>query len=212
MSAAFRALKKSLKLARTFGGKVRDEVGRSSRTLFQQTARALDKHSRPLNRFVHPGDLPYSAAENVARDLAQLGDRFAATGVEWVRLPGLSRFRPTVVVDVSQKNEVLSVIEALRTLEGWRIRYFDTSGRHITSAVAERLKVGAVATGRAHFSSGGIEISSPDEDIMVEFWDRLPADVPRDDGSTYEAGTLRRGIQKRGPWLSTSPLTNGLLA
>lgn len=199
MSAPFRVLKKSQSFVGTFGRKVREEARRSARSLFQQASRALDKHSRPLNRYVHPSDLPYSAAANVANDLSVLDDRFTGAGVEWVRLPGLSRFRPTVVVDVSQKNEVLSVVEALRTLEGWRIRYFDTSGRHITSAAAGRLKVGAVATGRAHFSSDGIEISSSDEDIMVEFWDRLPADVPRDDGTTYETGTLRRGIQKRGP-------------
>lgn len=186
-------------LARSLGRKVRSEVSRVGRNLYTQTSRALDRNSRPGFRHVHPADTSYSAARNVERNLALLGKSFTGVGIDWVRLPRLSRFRPIIVVDAAFTDNVVSAVDALRVEDGWRIRYFDTAGRHITSAASRRVKLGALGACRAYFSAEGVEISSWGEEVVIEFWDRLPADVPRDDGTTYEEGTLRRGIQKRGP-------------
>lgn len=198
MSSATRLLQASGRFALRTVKRITADAKRSTRKFVADTAKSLDRGARPGLRYVHPAGSPYVAADNAMRNLDTIAQKLAAADIEWVQLPQLSRLRPRIVVDSVHTPKVIEIVEELQAREGWRRRLVDLNNRSVTTRAARKIRLGAVAAGRAYFSSGGTEVSTHAEQVTIEFWERVGEDEPRADGTTYVPGTLRRGIQARG--------------
>lgn len=141
----------------------------------------------------------FDALRNVQQNLQMVRSRLTAHGVEFVQLPQISRFQPILVVS---ERSALAVIEAARTLprsEGWKLRIVGRNSRSmsVAGATSKPAQIRRFYLERRITDLGGITLSTPSEQVVIEPWQVLGAGVERVDGDTHIPGTLHRKILKR---------------
>lgn len=137
----------------------------------------------------------YDARHEQKVSLNAVRAALADASVEFVELPRLSAFSPTLVVGDSQAAAVVAAMTAPSPHhERWTVRYSDTRGRTVSARRALRNPpaVAAIHCRRHWDAPNERDLSTGAETVTVEVWEELGAGVPRADGSVHVRGTLRR--------------------
>ncbi|SMX71614.1 Stealth protein CR4, conserved region 4 [Brevibacterium sp. Mu109] len=137
----------------------------------------------------------YDARRMQDLSLRAVRDALTNASVQYVELPRLSHFGPTLVVCDSQSAAALAAVAGLlSSRQRWTIRCADARG-HVVSARRARGRpqaLAAVECRRRWIAANGRDLTTPAEAVTIEFWEELGAGVPRADGSVHLPGTLRR--------------------
>jgi hypothetical protein len=144
----------------------------------------------------------YDARRSLAESLTAIRRALGSAGLEFVELPRLSFFAPTVVVDSEFSRPALRALTTLRCSDAhrskmkspWTIRYFTSDGSEISARNGENHpdRIAAITCLRHQSAANGRELSTTALTVTVELWQSLEQDHPRADGATHIAGTLHR--------------------
>lgn len=145
-----------------------------------------------------PTAVEYDARRAQADSLDIIRRRLDDRGVDFVELPRNGAFAPTLICGVDDTRRALTALTDLcrnadRDAE-WKGSYCSVNGIALAPKTAEKNagEVAAMRLLRRVFAPNGRELSTSDQTITVEFWERLGPGVPRADGGTHLPGTLRR--------------------
>ncbi len=146
----------------------------------------------------------YDAREEQSQALAAVRTVLADAGIEFVELPRLSHFRPTLVVDEKNTEAVLTALltwlrartdwNESEARENWTIRYRNVRGTKLSLRTVRNRpdKVGSVTCLRRRHAANGRELTTPEQTLTVEMWKKTGDDTPRTDGAYHLPGTLLR--------------------
>ncbi|WP_413333817.1 stealth family protein [Brevibacterium sp. GP-SGM9] len=148
----------------------------------------------------------FDARAEQRRSLASVRDALSVAGVDFVELPTLSSFSPTLVTDADY---AAPTIEALMSRLGtsddgerdspehsddWRLGVRSSEGAEVSLGRARRRPgtVTAIVCQRHIIAPNCRELSTSAQKVTVEFWDCAGSAVPRADGGAHLPGTLIR--------------------
>ena len=156
------------------------------------------RRGRSVHTVVERG---YDAHQAVAHNQRRVMQTLDARRIEYVRLPSLSPFKPVFATRLDDLPATLDALAALPAEEGWELRLENERRRNITMTSAHRSPhhVFRIIVTRPIISPSGHLMSTPQEHVLIEPWQRLIEGEPRADGSTHAPGTLQRRIERRGP-------------
>lgn len=122
--------------------------------------------------------------------------------IEFVELPRLSYFSPTLVIDSEFSLQALQAIAAMRDCESgsgaekssWTVRYFTADGSEIAARKVNRhhSRIASITCLRHHIAANDRDLSTSALTVTVELWDRLGHDQPRADGASHIGRTRHR--------------------
>lgn len=143
----------------------------------------------------------YDACEEQQQSLAEVRDVLVDNGIEFVELPRLSNFGPTLIVDTQDAHTACtSLIDSLQNLTtfdhktAWTIRLRNVRGAKLTDKTAKRSpdRVGSVTCLRHRYAPNGRELTTQAQTVTIELWRRATTDDSRADGGNHLQGTLLR--------------------
>lgn len=144
----------------------------------------------------------YDARRSQLESLEAVRDALCAAHIEFVELPQLSLFSPTLVVDSEFSLSAHRAISAIRdsdaggdgTRSSWTVRYFTADGSALGTRKAEKnpARIASIMCLRHQIAANDRDLATPALKVTVELWDRLGDDKPRADGAVHIAGTLHR--------------------
>src|SRR5699024_8663232 len=171
----------------------------------QKWQRSIARRGRALPRSGLPSVLSsYDAREEQSQALAAVRTVLADAGIEFVELPRLSHFRPTLVVDEKNTEAVLTALltwlrartdwNESEARENWTIRYRNVRGAKLSLRTVRNRpdKVGSVTCLRRRHAANGRELTTPAQTLTVEMWKKTGDDTPRTDGAYHLPGPLLR--------------------
>lgn len=143
----------------------------------------------------------YDARVEQQQSLDAVREILAANGIDFVELPSLSNFGPTLVVDREYTDTVCtSLLEELpnrATAERagtWTISLRNVRGAKLTAKASKRNpgKVGSVTCLHHRYAPNGRELTTHAQSISIELWRKSSGNDSRADGGKHIAGTLLR--------------------
>ena len=144
----------------------------------------------------------YDARKSLSESLNAVRTTMHSAGLEFVELPRLSFFSPTLVIDAEHADAVLAALDALdetgredRTADhSWTVRRLTADGAVLSAKRAEKhsQRIASITCLRHQFAANGRDLSTPDLTVTIELWKRMGQEVSRADGGTYIPGTRRR--------------------
>lgn len=144
----------------------------------------------------------FDARRAQAESLAAVREVLCHADIEFVELPRLSVFSPTLVIDSEHSFQALQAIAAIHDSDPgsgakkstWTIRYFAADGYEIAARRAEKhpARIASITCLRHHIAANDRDLSTSALTVTVELWDRLGCDRPRADGASHIAGTRHR--------------------
>ncbi|WP_309130376.1 stealth family protein [Brevibacterium sp.] len=157
-----------------------------------------------------PADSIHVSQSATEENLRRIRQKLSDAGIEFVELPRRGLDCPLLVVPRSRMRTTLSALDRLPAARGWERSFEDTRLGRISERQAARKfdEIARVRCRRRVDAPNGRELSSPCEDIIVEFWDHLGPREQRVDGSTHVSGTLHRRV--RNPRILVEYLTPGM--
>lgn len=151
--------------------------------------------SKPTTVVWERYDAQASATQNQARVRAVL----AAHGIDAVTVQQRTPLKPLIIIEQEHTRAAVQALLEVRQMEGWTIRFEDDAAQSVSLRRALRSpdRVAKVVIERRIMGPSGTLMSTSAERVTIEPWERLPAGVPRADGSTHLEGTLQRRIRRR---------------
>lgn len=144
----------------------------------------------------------FDARRAQADSLAAVRDVLCHADIEFVELPRLSFFSPTLVIDSEFSFQVLQVIAAFhdsdpgsnRKKSSWTIRYFAADGTEVPARKAKKhsARIASITCLRHHTAANDRDLSTSALTVTMELWDNLGPGQPRADGASHIAGTRHR--------------------
>lgn len=164
--------------------------------------RPFDSHNRNRSSCGPTEQLSkYDAREEQQQSLTEVREVLAANGIEFVELPDLSNFGPTLIVDrqdaraaCTSLSENLKKHTAGDPTAAWTIGLRNVRGAKLTDRTARSSpgKVGSILCLRHRYAPNGRELTTQAQTVTVELWKRATADDSRADGGNHVQGTLLR--------------------
>lgn len=141
----------------------------------------------------------FDALRNVQQNLQTVRSALTGQGIEFVQLPQISRFQPILVVSERQVTAVIETAVKLPRSEGWQMTIVGRNSRTMAIAAAKAMpkEIRRIYLERRITDAGGITLSTPQEQVVIEPWKVLGKGTERVDGETHIPGTLHRKILKR---------------
>lgn len=144
----------------------------------------------------------YDARDEQIQALSAVRSALAGAGIEFVELPRLSHFRPTLVVDAENTDAVVAALSDLPNEGGvetdgdetWSVRFRNVRGARLSRRTARErpARLGSVTCLRRLRAGNGRELTTSALTITVELWKQVNENVPRADGACHLPGTLVR--------------------
>lgn len=168
----------------------------------QAWQRTFDLHNRNQFSSVRADHLSkYDAREEQQQSLTEVREMLVANGIEFVELPSLSRYGPTLIVD--SQNARLACASLVGNLQkqptvdhksAWTVNLRNARGAKLTYKTAKRSpgRVGSITCLRHLYAPNGRELTTPAQSVTIELWKRATADALRADGGNHVEGTLIR--------------------
>ncbi|GAT73973.1 hypothetical protein MHM582_2472 [Microbacterium sp. HM58-2] len=145
----------------------------------------------------------YDAIQAVSHNVSQVADALRTAGIEYVRLPNLVPFDPLLVIREDELPATLDALTQLPESDGWSVRIEDASHRALPATASRRRPsaVFRIVVSRRIAGRSGHLMSTPRESVAIEPWARTREGEARADGSAHVAGTMRRRVSRRGPFV-----------